>query len=140
MEHPSSTTIRCETFERHTGILCHVLASISRKRVNVKENAPPFLYAREQSGTEFDEEFTGAAIGIDGSVVMSGYTFGNWSATQAGGDDDMDFVAMSMDIDGNILWEYQVGNKSVIRQYILDAASLTHIRFMWAQQFRSYIN
>lgn len=69
----------------------------------------------EQSGTEFDDEFEGAAIGNDGSVVISGYTYGSWAVTQAGDDEDTDFVAMAMDADGNVLWEYQVGNKSVLR-------------------------
>lgn len=39
---------------------------------------------------------------------MSGYTYGSWAAAQKGGSD---FVAMSMDADGNILWEYQVGSQ-----------------------------
>lgn len=79
------------------------------------------MCAPEQSGTEFDDEFEGVAIGIDGTAVLSGYTYGSWAATQAGDDEDMDFVAMSMDADGNILWEYQVGRKSVLREYILKA-------------------
>ena len=64
-----------------------------------------------QGGTIFDEQFEGAAIGTDGSIVMSGYTYGNWSATTEGDDGDMDFVAMSMDANRNILWTYQVGAK-----------------------------
>lgn len=64
-----------------------------------------------QGGTIFDEQFEGAAFGTDGSVVMSGYTYGSWSATTEGDDDDMDFVAMSMDANRNIMWTYQVGAK-----------------------------
>lgn len=42
-------------------------------------------------------------------MVMSGYTGGRWADTQNGG---RDFVAMSMDTDGNVLWEYQVRRKA----------------------------
>lgn len=72
----------------------------------------------------FDEQFEGAAIGTDGSVVMSGYTYGSWSATKEEDDDDMDFVAMSMDANGNILWTYQVGSKVISNGNTLDARLL----------------
>lgn len=64
----------------------------------------------EQSGTEDDEEFEGVSKAIDGYVVMSGYTYGTWSATNAG---SMDFVATLMDANANRPWEYQVRSKLV---------------------------
>lgn len=63
-----------------------------------------------QSGTEFDEQFVKAATETDGSMVISGYTDGSWATTNNGG---WDFVAMSINVDRNILWEYQVRLKAI---------------------------
>ena len=60
----------------------------------------------------FDDEFVGAAIGIDDSVILSGFTYGSWAGTQAGNQDDRDFVAMSINAEGDVLWRYQVRNKA----------------------------
>ncbi|CAN0358747.1 unnamed protein product, partial [Ectocarpus fasciculatus] len=66
-----------------------------------------------QDGTPYDDSFEGVATGIDGtSVVIAGYTFGTWAATQAEDEDDMDAVGMSMDGDGTLLWTYQAGTTS----------------------------
>lgn len=71
------------------------------------------LVALNQSGTEFDEEFYWAANSIDGFIMMSGFTYGSWAAAEKGGSD---FVAMSMDADGNMLWKYQVGSQEGSRR------------------------
>ena len=62
----------------------------------------------EQLGTDFDDQWEGAAVGIDGSFVLSGNTYGSWIGSQAGTDQDRDFVGVSGDAEGNILWEFQV--------------------------------
>lgn len=41
----------------------------------------------------------------DGSSVLAGYTEGNWSATNAG---SYDFMAVKLDVNGSIVWEWQV--------------------------------
>lgn len=48
---------------------------------------------------------TGVAIGHDDSVVLAGYTTGDWNAENAGG---TDFVAVKLDADGNEVWTWQV--------------------------------
>lgn len=69
-------------------------------------NGPLILRVRGQSGTASDDALYGVTIGIDGSAVMSGYTYGSWAATYQGWGD---FVVMSMNADGTMLWKYQVG-------------------------------
>lgn len=71
-----------------------------------------FHCAPIQEGTEFEEEFASAAIGINGSVVLSGYTYGSWAATQVGTENDRDFVAMSINAERDVLWTYQVRVKT----------------------------
>ena len=41
----------------------------------------------------------------DGSVVLVGYTDGNWSTTNAG---SSDCVAIKLDADGTLAWTWQV--------------------------------
>ena len=71
-----------------------------------------FHCAPKQEGTEFEEEFAAAVIGIDGSAILSGYTYGSWEGIQAGTDDDRDFVAMSINAEREVLWRYQVRVKT----------------------------
>lgn len=93
---------------RLSGTLRIGMAPVSRKKIHIYINAPAFLRALKQWGTEFDDELEGADIGDNGLVVISGNTHGNWSATQSDVDDDIDFFAMSMDANGTISWTYQV--------------------------------
>lgn len=44
-------------------------------------------------------------MGEDNSVVMAGYTYGDWNATNAG---SRDFAACKLDADGTLLWKWQV--------------------------------
>lgn len=46
-----------------------------------------------------------AAIGIDGSVFLAGYTLGNWGDVNAG---RSDFAVVKIDADGNEIWRLQV--------------------------------
>lgn len=41
----------------------------------------------------------------DGSVVMVGYTLGDWDGTSAGG---ADFAAAKLDAEGKEVWRWQV--------------------------------
>ncbi|CAM9508827.1 unnamed protein product [Ascophyllum nodosum] len=61
---------------------------------------------RLQLGTQLDDYWTGAAVGIDGSIVLSGKTYGEWQAVTDLGQDS---VGISLDAEGNILWAFQVG-------------------------------
>lgn len=47
-------------------------------------------------------------MAVNGSVVMAGYTSGDWDGeVHAGGDD---FAAVKLDADGNEVWRWQVGS------------------------------
>lgn len=49
--------------------------------------------------------FDAATMGLDGSVVLAGYTGGDWASPNAGGND---FAAVKLDADGMLLWQWQV--------------------------------
>lgn len=66
------------------------------------------LVAFRQDGSDYNDEFFAAAIGNDGSVVMAGYTEGNWSTTNAGDLGTRDFAAAKIDADGVLIWKWQV--------------------------------
>lgn len=58
-----------------------------------------------QDGTE-EVDFINAAAGADdGSIIITGYTESSYGAVHAG---SRDFVAMKIDSDGNIAWQWQV--------------------------------
>ena len=61
-----------------------------------------------QNGTDEREEIRAAAVGEDGSVVLAGYSYGNWSGASAGDTRNADFVAVKLDVDGKELWRWQV--------------------------------
>lgn len=59
-----------------------------------------------QGGTTEDDTLTAVAVNqVDGSMVFAGKTDGDWGKENAG---KSDFVAMKLDIDGNLLWRWQV--------------------------------
>lgn len=58
-----------------------------------------------QGGTSANEISLGIDIGEDGSVILSGYTEGDWAGTNAG---DWDFVAMKFSAEGIKQWTWQV--------------------------------
>lgn len=60
--------------------------------------------ARQDGSIEYDV-ITGAAAGSDGSVVLSGYTYGNWSEMNQG---EEDYVAFKLDSNGDVVWTLQV--------------------------------
>lgn len=66
----------------------------------VRSNSIP-----EQEGTTENDSISAAAAGDDGSVVLVGSTFGNWSATNKG---DADYAAVKLDSDGDVMWRLQV--------------------------------
>ena len=49
------------------------------------------------------------AMGGDGSVVLAGYTCGNWITTQVGA---CDVAVAKLDLNGTLLWTWQVTNVS----------------------------
>lgn len=59
----------------------------------------------EQEGSEEDDGIWAVAGGADGSVVLAGYTLGNWNATNEG---DMDYAVVKLDSEGHVLWRWQV--------------------------------
>lgn len=60
-----------------------------------------------QEGTEDDDFFFGVTETLDGNVVATGYTLGNWSVTNDGWND---VAAVKLNVDnGEVIWNYQVG-------------------------------
>lgn len=59
-----------------------------------------------QNGTSSADMFDAATMGLDGSVVLAGYTGGDWASPNAGGND---FAAVKLDADGMLLWQWQGG-------------------------------
>lgn len=58
-----------------------------------------------QDGTAGVDNATGIALAEDGSAVLSGSTTGDWNATNLG---QTDFAALKLDVDGTLLWKWQV--------------------------------
>ena len=62
-----------------------------------------------QGGSSDFDYLKAAAMHPDGSSsVLAGFTFGNWSTESSG---NTDFMAVNLDADGSVLWEWQVGEK-----------------------------
>lgn len=62
-----------------------------------------------QEGSALDGTYIyGAAARADGSVVLTGVTYGNWAAILSGEDGVGDFMAVALDENGDELWRWQV--------------------------------
>ena len=51
-----------------------------------------------------------AIAGDDGSVVLAGWTFGDWCRTSLG---FADFAAIKLDANGSVIWRWQVHTEDV---------------------------
>eukprot|EP00904_Undaria_pinnatifida_P011787 jgi/Undpi1/7739/HiC_scaffold_23.g10212.m1 len=69
---------------------------------------------RWQNGTDDQDEIRAILLGDDGSVVLAGYTHGNWSGLNAG---EADFAACKLDADGREVWRWQNGTPSADEFY-----------------------
>ena len=58
-----------------------------------------------QDGTDKDDIWRAVAMGEDGSVILAGYTCGNWVTTQVG---ECDVAVVKLDLNGTLLWTWQV--------------------------------
>lgn len=58
-----------------------------------------------QDGTDADDYTKNVVVGDDGSIVLSGYTEGDWNGLNAG---EADFSAVKLDSNGAELWRWQV--------------------------------
>lgn len=52
-----------------------------------------------------DDVVLAAAVQVDGSVVLAGYTEGAWGLTSSGNDD---FAAVKLGAQGDVIWRWQV--------------------------------
>lgn len=59
-----------------------------------------------QEGTARRDYIAGISSGEDGSFLVFGRTYGNWTGTNAGG---ADFIAGKIDSNGTLVWRWQVG-------------------------------
>lgn len=59
----------------------------------------------EQDGTDEFDSISAAVVRDDDSVVLAGYSCGNWSGLSTG---QADFAAVKLAADGNELWRWQV--------------------------------
>lgn len=61
-----------------------------------------------QYGTSGSDKIRDAANGLNNTFVAVGISFGNWSGTNAGSGD---MVATKLDINGDVLWKWQVRSR-----------------------------
>lgn len=67
-----------------------------------------FVLLSMQGGTDLDDYIHGTATTNNGSIVLAGYTRGNWARpSNKSHDGYLDFAAMAMDAEGLQLWSYQ---------------------------------
>lgn len=66
---------------------------------------PVALYP--QNGTSEADELCTAVVEEGDTVVLAGFTYGNWTG-EHGGDKDTDFAAVKLDAKGDELWRWQV--------------------------------
>ncbi|CAN0100846.1 unnamed protein product, partial [Sphacelaria rigidula] len=59
---------------------------------------------RWQEGTPLADKIFATAVTEDGSIILAGYTEGNWGGTSAGGSD---MAAVKLSSDGELLWRWQ---------------------------------
>ena len=86
---------------RGTALLTHEIShslTISSARVL-------FYFLFGQDGTEAFDSISAVVVGNDDSIVLAGYSCGNWSGISVG---RADFAAVRLDADGNELWRWQV--------------------------------
>lgn len=71
----------------------------------------------KQGGTPSHDRWAGAATTIDGSIVLAGWTRGEWMETPDERQNNamQDFAAISMDDEGLPLWSYQVNPWGIVR-------------------------
>jgi len=62
-----------------------------------------------KGGTEEDDYCNGVAMADDGSVILAGYTEGDWGEVNAGSND---FVAVKLDVAGEQVWVWQVRSRT----------------------------
>lgn len=58
-----------------------------------------------QGGTDHDDWVEAAVMEEDGSIILAGYTRGDWYGTHLG---NYDFAAVKLDTNGTLLWKWQV--------------------------------
>lgn len=64
----------------------------------------PFFHA-DQDGTPEEDDLVEVILTPDGSIVLAGYTRGDWDGQNAG---EADFAAIKLDAEGNEIWRLQV--------------------------------
>ena len=67
---------------------------------------PDIECAGAAQGGTIDEDYALAAVATtNGTFVLAGTTRGDWGGPNAG---DVDFAALKLDADGNVIWKWQV--------------------------------
>ncbi|CAN0472667.1 unnamed protein product, partial [Laminaria digitata] len=64
------------------------------------------LYLSAQDGTTEDDKVYDVEDALNNTFVLVGNSFGDWDGASAG---SADMTAIKLDIDGNLLWKWQVG-------------------------------
>lgn len=71
------------------------------------------IAAFSEGGTAGEDVITGATPLQDGSVLLVGYTFGDWDEGISATLDKRDFAAVQLDANGNEVWRWQVISKNI---------------------------
>ena len=61
-----------------------------------------------QDGTAENDELKGVAVQADGSILLAGYTAGDWDGINAGASE---FIMVALSVDGEELWRWQVNRR-----------------------------
>lgn len=80
-----------------------MMAVQNSRRINV---CPSHI---RQSGTNQQDTVYDVAIGMDGSMFLTGDTSGDWDGANKG---KTDFIVIKLDADGKEMWRWQVSWKT----------------------------
>ena len=83
--------------------------------INIRAMPAPGCSRSQGGPDEVDDVALGLSVAGDGSVVVVGYTGGEWNATLGGGED---FAAFRLDSTGEVLWKFQVGWVCPEKKYV----------------------
>lgn len=68
-----------------------------------------------QDGTAEIDNLKGVAVQADGSILLAGYTAGDWDGISAGG---YDCIMVALSAEGEELWRWQVNRHGILSENV----------------------